>query len=299
MAGYLIGSQQPFDISPLTPNSGVPSKKPLEASVDEAEPSPEAAPIPGQQPIPEVSTPDAKIEEQPLPSLPAGDVVPEPDEPDTNEPNPSAESAATDALKAFLKAPDWAARIPYILHGEQKRQQIEAYYLASPDEATVALSIEQSDVHDDGKNQIVRYQVATAAVPDGFPVSVFNTKEGWKVDWDSFVEFRDDHFQRFANGEGPDSGSFRLFVRNTHYFGEAFRGSDELTAFRVDPPLPERNHYAFVRTGSEIHKRLAASIEWGKPCVPTLEIFRRVHEDGTSHLEITAIDAPNWLPDLD
>jgi hypothetical protein len=202
------------------------------------------------------------------------------------------------ALLAFLAAPDWRARARHVLHPETTRPKMEAYHATFPDQATIPLSRRVDASHDDPEQgeKLVSYLVATAEIPDGFPVAVVFVDGGWKVDWESFVEFRDDHFGRFAAGEGGDSGAFHLLVRNTHYFGPPFEGSDRLTAFRVDPPLPDRNRYAFVPTGSELHKTLASSTEWGRPCAPVLQLVRKRHADGSSHLEITAILAPNWRP---
>ena len=87
-----------------------------------------------------------------------------------------------------------------------------------------------------------------------------------------------------------------MLVRNTHYFGEPFPGSVQLTAFRLDPPLPDRNHYAFVPTGSELHKTLAGVTEWGRPFAPVLQLVRKQHGDRKFHLEIESILAPNWRP---
>ncbi|MEX0741225.1 MAG: hypothetical protein WD079_00410 [Phycisphaeraceae bacterium] len=64
----------------------------------------------------------------------------------------------------------------------------------------------------------------------------------------------------------------------------------------LDPPLPDRNHYAFVPTGSELHKTLAGATEWGRPCSPVLQLVRKSHGDRKFHLEIEAILAPNWRP---
>jgi hypothetical protein len=231
--------------------------------------------------------------------------VPDPPAPETGAATPPNEpsdipvlDAPEAALKAFLSAPDRATRAKHVLFPETVLAKMDAYHASAPDQATVPLSLRRNDSNDslESGEPLVTYLVATREIPDGFPVALVQTADGWKVDWESFVEFRDDHFGRFAQGQGGDAGAFHLLVRNTHYFGPPFKGSDRLTAFRVDPPLPDRNQYAFVATGSELHKTLARSTEWGRPCAPVLQLVRKTHEDGTTHLEITGIQSPDWRP---
>jgi hypothetical protein len=227
---------------------------------------------------------------------------PPPEEISPAEPEPpriKVIAAPEAALKAFLSAPDWRSRAKHVLHAERLLKKMEAYHADVPDGPTTVLSLSVIDTSQDDagkKAHLFTCLVGTEAYPKGFPVVTVQTPEGWKVDWESFVEFRDDHFRRFAAGEGSDAGAFHLFVRNTHYFGAPFPGGDKLTAFRVDPPMPERDQYAFVPTGSDLHKTLADATEWGHPLPLVLELSRKKHADGKTHLEITSILAPNWRP---
>lgn len=202
------------------------------------------------------------------------------------------------ALKAFLAAPDWKSRALHVLHPETTAPKMEAYHATVPDGPTPVLSLRADASHGGGEKggRVLSYLITTEARPEGYPVALVETPDGWKVDWATFVEFRDDHFGRFAAGQGGDRGAFHVIVRNTHYFGEPFPGSEQLTAFRLDPPLPDRNHYAFVPTGSDLHKTLAGATEWGRPCAPVLQLVRKTHGERKFHLEIEAIVAPNWRP---
>ena len=200
------------------------------------------------------------------------------------------------ALKAFLSAPDWQARVKHVMRPDETVVVMESYYTEIQDGPVAVRSIKPHGSHgdEDGETDFYTYLVTTDQHPEGFPVAVFQTEEGWKVDWGSFVELNDDHFNRFAGGQGGDTGAFHLLVRVTHFASPAIEG---FTAFRVEPPLANRDRYAFARTGSDLHKMLAASSEPGRPAFPVLQLKRHPAEGGKNWLEITAILAPNWWPE--
>lgn len=311
VTGYLLGLR-----TPRPPVAGtLPAAPPSPGAKTKAGPA--AAPAQGQEPEPE-RTPEQEAEPaRPEPTAPpvvAPPVLPPPVTPPLVEPTQPSEQSATPppveesplkvipapeaALKAFLAAPDWKARALHVLHPGETSPKMEAYHATTADGPTAYTSLRADASHGDGEKnaRLLSYLIATEALPDGFPVALVETPEGWKVDWETFVEFRDDHFGRFAAGQGGDAGDFHVLVRNTHYFGEPFPGSGKLTAFRLDPPLPDRNHYAFVPTGSDLHKTLAGVTEWGRPFAPVLQLVRKQHGDRKFHLEIESILAPNWRP---
>lgn len=304
VTGYLLGLRTPRPPLAGTDSAAAPAKEPAAKAV------PPEAPATPNDPEPE------PVQKEPTaPPVAPPPVLPPPVTPPPAETTPPSEQSATPppaaqesslkvipapeaALKAFLAAPDWKARALHVLHPEETSPKMEAYHSTTPDGPTAYTSLRADASHGDGENKarLLTYLILTEAQPDGFPVALVETPDGWKVDWETFVEFRDDHFGRFAAGQGGETGAFHVLVRNTHYFGEPFPGSDQLTAFRLDPPLPDRNHYAFVPTGSDLHKTLAGAIEWGRPCYTVLQLVRKQHGDRKFHLEIESILAPNWRP---
>ncbi len=305
MAGYLIGfNQNPVVPATSTKNIPAPAADPTPPAGD---PTPEVETTPAPVPPAEEKPPAEKNPQSETPSTPPVEPTPPAPEPIKEEPPapvpaepapPTPEESAEAALRSFLAAPDWRARSAYVLDPERVRPKMEALAADGNDGPTADanLKVAASPPAEPGAPRLFSFILARAGSADGFPVAVAETADGWKVDWETFVEFRDDHFQRFAAGEGSEIGAFHLLVRNTHYFGPNFPGIDKLTAFRVDPPMPDRTRYAFVATGSDLHKQLADATEWGAPCSPVLELFRKIREDGNSHLEITGIVAPNWRP---
>ena len=223
------------------------------------------------------------------------------------EPSPAEEtalkiiSAPEATLKAFLSAPDWRERVKHVLHPERTGPKMEDYAKTFSDGPIPSSSIRVDATLNDPASgmKLYTYRVATKEAPEGIPVAVIETPGGWKVDWETFVEFHDDHFRLFASGKGSESGTFHVIVRNTHYFESPFPGIEKLTAFRLDPPIADRNQYAFVKTGSELHKALAESLDWGHPCNPFLEVTRHDLGNGRSYMEIIGIRSPNWRPETE
>jgi len=284
VTGYLLGLRSP---RPLVSETK-PAKEPATRPATKADPV--EAPLPAPEPGPVKPSPP------PIKTTPPVDQSATP--PPVEETALKAIPAPEAALKAFLAAPDWKSRALHVLHPAETTAKMETYHATTPDGPTAFTSLRADASHGDGEKsaRLLSYLIVTESHPDGLPVALVETPEGWKVDWETFVEFRDDHFGRFAAGQGGEAGAFHVLVRNTHYFGEPFPGSDQLTAFRLDPPLPDRNHYAFVPTGSDLHKTLAGVTEWGRPFAPVLQLVRKPHGDRKFHLEIESILAPNWRP---
>lgn len=202
------------------------------------------------------------------------------------------------ALRSFLAARDGTERLRHCLFPDLIAPRIEEREKEHPETPIQALSIriEHSETDRSTGRMLLVFQVATPAMPGGIPVAVMETADGWKVDWESFTEFHGDRFKTFAEGPGGGTEDFHLIARNTHYLGEPFEGIERYTAYRLDPPMPDRGRYAFVPTGSEIQKQMALSTENGVPFTPVLRLVKSKSPDGRTFLEITGITATDWRP---
>ncbi len=238
IVGYLLGLKSP---RPAFLEAWVGADPSIPAAPPPPPPAPE--PPPGEpEPTP------AKPEPQPAPTSPPAPAAPPATPESASAPAPL--SAPEAALRAFLAAPDWKSRALHILRPAETTPKLEAYHATAPDGPTAFVSLRADASRGGGEKdaRLLSYLVATEQNPDGYPVALIETAEGW------------------------------------------------LTAFRLDPPLPDRNHYAFVATGSDLHKALAGATEWGRPCAPVLQLVRKPHGDSKFHLKIEAILAPNWRP---
>lgn len=276
IAGYFIGSRTQAPLSP----------PPLAIT-------PPAPQIPDKSPAPEpTATPPTEPAPAPAPV----------EEPQAPEPPPApvrASAAAEAALKAFLDAPDWSTRAAHTLAAEKYRAAMEDYSHKVPDGPTPCRSISIQNSYTDRKtgNTLFIFQVVTDSHPQGFPVAVVETSSGWLVDWQAFIEFRDDLFLSFADGPPGQTGRFHLIVTTPPASENPKPENEHFTSFLLDPPMPGRQRLAYARKTAPIHATLTAATANATAFTPVLEVAKKQAPDGKTYLEITAIHANDWLPE--
>lgn len=284
VAGYVVGSRSNWIIAktpfpPLPPNI---------AATPPVTPPPDPPPVLVRPLLPAPETEPAPKAEPPTLSEPI------------QKPEPAKASAAAEAaLKAFLDAPDWTTRSAHVLFPDKVRPAMEEYSRKAPDGATAckSISIQNSYTDKSTGNTLFIFQVVTESRPTGFPVAVAETSNGWLVDWQAFVEFRDDLFKSFADGPADQTGRFHLMVT----MPPAQRGSntenEHFSSFLLDPPYPGSQRLAYVRKTSDTHATLSAALSSGALFTPVLEVAKRKTPDGKTYLEITKVLATDWLPE--
>ncbi|MBC8126225.1 MAG: hypothetical protein H8M99_03625, partial [Gloeobacteraceae cyanobacterium ES-bin-144] len=270
-AGYLIGIRSNWMVA-HTPFPPLPTPK-LET--------------PPTNPAPQVQTVLVKPPSPPPP--------PEP----VQKPQPAKASATAEAaLKAFLDAPDWSSRSAYVLFPEKIRPAMEAYSRQAPDGPTAykSISLENSYTDKISGNTLFIYQVVTQARPTGIPVAVSETSNGWVVDWQTFVEFRDGFFLTFADGPAERSGIFHLLVKTPPPPRAENTENEFFFSFLIYPPFPDSQRLAYVEKNSETQKILSAATASGAVFTPVLEVKKCTAPDGKTYLKIIKVVASDWLP---
>ena len=243
-------------------------------------------------PMPELVIPP---EPAPPPVPPTVDPVPVPEE----KPEPEKiSSAAEAALRAFLEAPDWAARSAYVLEPGKVGPMMEAYSREMPDGPTEFLSIRVKQSHldpDSGETTFI-FMVATTDHPAGIPVAVKETAVGWLVDWPAFIEFRDGLFQKFTAGPADQPGRFHLLVTAPPPEKASETENEHFSSYFLQSPVSEKARMAFVRKDTEAAATLDQATRDGALFTPVLEVVKRVTGEGRDYLEITGVVATDWLP---
>lgn len=203
-------------------------------------------------------------------------------------------SAAKSALEGFLAAPDWKARGKFVLFPETILPRMESFHARHPDGPTEAtrLVIEHCEASATTNLMLVVFRVYTTAQPTGFPVALSETSEGWKVDWQPFVEFKDELFVEFVTGKASDTGAFHLLVQASTGTPET---EDKITYILSDP-VKQREFLATVRKGTDTAATLADITKDGLVATPVVELARHVRPDGSYDLEIIGMPATNWRP---
>lgn len=206
--------------------------------------------------------------------------------------------AAETALKAFLDAPDWMTRSAYVLHPGRVRSIMETYSHRIPDGPTKFTDIKRQDAFLDqktGTSYFVFY-VFTDKHAHGIPTVVADTKSGWLVDWEAFVEFRDEQFKAFADGPTGQSGRFHLLVSLPPAPRAANTENEYFASFLIGSPGTDAARIAYVRKNSEAFSKLGDPLKTNEVFAPVVELAKRATPDGKSFLEITSVIAPRWLP---
>lgn len=238
---------------------------------------------------------------EPIP-VPVRTYIPDP-VPAEEKPEPIKITGPEATLRAFLEAEDWAARSSYVLFPEKVRPKMK----------------QRSENWDDGPIEVSEvslfevteeahiFRVTTPTLPGGFPVAVSRDGNHWLVDWETFVEFNDDRFSRFARGEEGDQGVFRVTIKPAEP-----TGSDSLfERFILNPPMPDREQSAYIRKDSIALARLREILarkagfpdevftllmeDRGPPLVVALSYG--VTTEGKAYLQIDDIIAIGWGPD--
>lgn len=227
---------------------------------------------------------------------PAAAVPPPPVE---SEPQPKKILATAEGtLRAFLESPDWKARSVFVLSPDHVRPKMEAYARNNPDGPTAfrSFSVKHSEVDPDSGSTLLIFQVEPSGDGAVIPVAVLETEDGWRIDWESFVEFRDDHFKQFTDGPSDLKGEFHLIVTLPDDVSPDVHENEKFAGYVLAPPLPERRRIAFIEKSNPAYQQLREATANGKIFTPVLELTKQDVGGGKSFLKILSIRATNWWP---
>lgn len=290
--GYLLGLNKAQNHSLLPAPTVVKPSQPVIKTVIPPPAQVETA-APEMKEIAPAAAPVEKPAASPLP-VPAATM----EFPQKTEPTKVSDQAMA-ALKAFLDAPDWSSRSVYVLHADKVRPAMEEYSHQGNDGPTRYTDIQVANSATDSitAETLFIFQVNTAEMPNGIPVAVQETSKGWLVDWPTFVEFRDDLFQKFATGKEDGTGIFHLIVR-TPPEGEDQTKNPFFDTYLVTPPMPDRQRPAFCKKDTAVIQQLQRTTPAGNLSNLVLEVAKKTASDGNKkpYLEIINVVATNWRP---
>lgn len=175
---------------------------------------------------------------------------------------------------------------------------MEAYSHDAPDGPTpfTSIAVKQTQIDEKSGNTLFIFFVSTETFPSGIPVAVQETPGGWLVDWQAFVEFRDQLFQKFADGPADKSGRFHLIVSPPPPERAANTENEHFVSFLLNAPLNKTPQIAFVKKTSEVFATFQSATASGGFFTPVLEVAKRKTADGKSYLEVLGVMATDWKP---
>jgi hypothetical protein len=215
---------------------------------------------------------------------------------------PQEAQAGLDGLLKFLSAPNWDERLKYTMLPDQVRDKGAIYYQANP-----SGPIDVDEVHylrHDTKPEVgsgthcvfVLFGRAWEDGQHGIPVMVEVRGDEARVDWLTFIEFKDNMLRQFmSNPQIEGRWRFHVSMRRCHYFEDDVPDASSKDCFEIAPPMPGTTDlYAFLQSGSQLSRSLASTITWDKRVTWGIVELQWRQENGKAWVELTAVPQLNW-----
>jgi hypothetical protein len=212
------------------------------------------------------------------------------------EVTPEAKPAA-DALLKFLNAADVRERLRYTLAADVMQPLMERYYSVNeggPIHVDTISLVRLDKKPEIGGGAHALFGIESKGWQFPVPVMLEEGPDGFRVDWLSFVEFKDRLLERFfkAYQEGP--ARFHVGITRTHYFEDTVPNSDNKDAFRVSPAPPNPYHATiFVDKDSVLGRELRDKIPWGCHVWAIVEL-EWIRLGNQQWVELAAVPQLNW-----
>ena len=203
--------------------------------------------------------------------------------------------AARKVLDAFLAADSVAERLKHVQTPDFVAPKMELYYNKHPLKLVVTgTKHDVSSPVPQSNRQFHIFQLTTPQHSSGFPVSVEETKHGCLVDWTSFVQFHDNLLGKFIRIYQPQPDTFHAILERAHYFRSDVPGLGSKFCFRIKPPVPGYEGYAFINHGSPLADLIEQKFKWDKIYFPVVQLQWTRTPDGARYIEIKDILQDNW-----
>ena len=211
---------------------------------------------------------------------------------------PPACKPAFDGLVNFLSARKWQDRLKYIQLPDQMEPKLKLYY-ASNSDGMIDVDEIQYLRHDEspqvGKGMHVVFVLFSRNWEYGFPVMVEVTPEdGARVDWLTFIEFKDDMLNKFLGTYMEERVQFHVGIHRTHYFDESIPNLNQKEQFSITSPMANIKGFVFVPKSTPFARRVANIITWDKDDSFVVVELQWRKEGNAKWVEMTNIPQLNW-----
>ena len=272
-----------------------PAPEPEPASPESIPPAPvaEDTPLPTVTPPPIVETvtsPGSDIPDSPPPLVPDG---PEPVTSSISD----AQAGAQEALTLFLHARTWQERMALSHGGDQLLNEMQAYYATHKDGPHPPASVEfiASAPLPEGSRTVQIFHVTFDDLPQGFPVPVQETAEGWKIDWETFVEFREGRLKKFLAQYQEAPAVFRVRLQTVAPQENGALELENSYHFRIAAPIDGHEGHAYARRDDSIvGPKLANKLEPNTTHYVMAKLKWVKNTNGRAYVELRDITSESW-----
>ena len=131
--------------------------------------------------------------------------------------------------------------------------------------------------------------------PRGFPVSAEHTPEGYRIDWQSYIQWRHEWLRRFVEKKSAEPQMLFVVLRRAHYFNDDVPRLDEKLCFKISSAVPgDEGTFAFVDHPSALARSLTSTYEWRKLYFPVVEVQWIREPNGAPYVRLNRIVRPTW-----
>lgn len=210
---------------------------------------------------------------------------------------PPEAKPAVEALEKFLNATSLQERLKYTLAPDSMRSMMERYYSANPDgpirvDAMGLVTFHPKPQIGGGAHAIFGVESKTWEFP--VPVMLEDRGGSFKVDWLSFVEFKDRLLEKFLHTYEEGPARFHVGITRTHYFEDKVPNASAKEAFRISPAPP--NPFmatVFVDKESTLGRDLRDKIPWGAQVFAIVEL-EWMKLGNQAWVQLSGVPQLNW-----
>lgn len=209
-------------------------------------------------------------------------------------PVPPEAQSAFDALRRFLEVPTWNERANYVKKPELVKPLMEKYASMAGDGPIVVSSINFMERFTKDKDSYCTFEVSGGFLPHPVMAIVEQPANGpAQVDWESFVEFKDDLLLKFLESNGGPNQKFRVTMQRIHYFDKDVPNLETKDSFGIHQPNAPFEGHIFIEKNSALAKQLATQLPWAKDLLIIAELTWKTN--GKYHwVELQAITSYGW-----
>lgn len=234
-------------------------------------------------PVPDISGPAVTLVTTPTPEPKVGRV-------------PKEAQSAVEVLKSFLAAPSWRERLPLVQKADALRAALERDPGLFKDGPIRATQIDFVDRYTTKGNvpPYCMFEISGGTLEH--PVLALveqSTKNGVRVDWEAFIDFKEDLLLKFLEKKGAPNAKFRVMLRRKHYFDKDVPDVSSKDAFEVKQPHGHFQGHIFLPKKSTLAQQLANQLGWSMDMPVIAELAWR--SDGKNHwVELVSISSYGW-----
>ena len=232
--------------------------------------------------VPETAVPEGAVSEGAAPEAAAGD------------PQVTDEERA---VRGLISATTVEEVLPWIYDAESLEPIIRGYHAEHPIEplAEAVVELEYSGVMPATGDKAHIFTILHPRHPRGFPVSAERTPQGFRIDWQSYIQWRDGWLARFLEKKPAEPETLFVVLRRTHYFNDDVPTLEEKLSFKITSAVPgDEGAVAFVDRHSAVGRSLAELYEWRTLYFPVVELQWVPTQNGGQYLKINRVVRPTW-----